>query len=222
MKVFGCFVAWFLIEAEVLASAAGTQEEQFLVAVQALKYHLSSFFKRWKGSHPSDKLTQPGDFTPKMLGDHSERKLKLKGAETWACLLFLHDFMSSIRSVLPAEGLRHIEAAGALIELVRTFQRAGPRLTPAEIASCWRSYYKFCSLTEHLPEMLIPKRHLIIHLLARLPEFGNPMIYSNWYDEHLNKLLKKACNAVSQQTFELALTQSMRHLLRHHSHPGRT
>ena len=69
------------------------------------------------------------------------------------------------------------------------------------------------TLTSHLDELQLPKRHVVSHMLERLHDFGNPMAYANWLDEHLNKLLKKACQAVSQQTFEMGLVQRMRFVL---------
>ena len=53
--------------AEVLAGAAGTQEEHVSAAVEVLTYHVPPFFKRWKTGHPPVKLTPLGDFTSTML-----------------------------------------------------------------------------------------------------------------------------------------------------------
>ena len=114
---------------------------------------------------------------------------------------------------MPAEARRYQEAADAIIGLMFVFKRVGARLTASEIEACWKHFNRFLTLTSHLDELQLPKRHVVSHMLERLHDFGNPMAYANWLDEHLNKLLKKACQAVSQQTFEEGLVQRMRFLL---------
>ena len=42
-----------------------------------------------------------------------------------------------------------------------------------------------------------------------LPRLGNPTLYSNWLDEALNRVLKKACRGISQRTFEASLLVRM-------------
>ena len=54
---------------------------------------------------------------------------------------------------------------------------------------------------------------MVLHLLRRMPFWGNPRCFSEWADEGLNKLLKGACRQVSQATFEVAVLSSMNALL---------
>ena len=61
--------------------------------------------------------------------------------------------------------------------------------------------------------MSLPKRHLTMHLLDRIPWFGNPALHANWGDEDLNRLLKACTRRVSQRTFEVVVLQQMRRLL---------
>ena len=71
----------------------------------------------------------------------------------------------------------------------------------------------FLERTQHIPERMLPKRHLTTHLLARVDFQGNPRLYANWQDESVNKTLKLACRTMSQTTFEPMLFLRMRHLL---------
>ena len=51
-------------------------------------------------------------------------------------------------------------------------------------------------------------------MIDNLTFFGNPEAYANWYDEHLNKILKATCRFASQFHFEGGVLDRMRHLLK--------
>ena len=60
--------------------------------------------------------------------------------------------------------------------------------------NCMRSYKRFMALMSRLNRKLakpIPKWHMVIHMLQRAVYQGNPTFYMVFYDESLNKLLKK-------------------------------
>ena len=78
---------------------------------------------------------------------------------------------------------------------------------------CNTRYLAFLRLTEG-DEAAAPKRHLAIHLFRRMVFFGNPRQYATWRDESLNKLLKSACQLMSQATFEPRVLAHMAYLLR--------
>ena len=62
-------------------------------------------------------------------------------------------------------------------------------------------------------EVYTPKNHLMLHLLRGLRYYGNPNVYSTWFDESLNKTLKARCRETSQATFEASVLYRMRELL---------
>ena len=68
--------------------------------------------------------------------------------------------------------------------------------------------------TETEEEMLIPKRHMAMHILERMIDLGNPKAYANWHDEDLNRDLKLSCRKVSQMHFERSLYVRMREWLK--------
>ena len=55
---------------------------------------------------------------------------------------------------------------------------------------------------------------MLMHVLQRMPNLGNPRFYANWMDETLNKHLKHSCRMVSQVNFERSLYIRMRELLK--------
>lgn len=62
-------------------------------------------------------------------------------------------------------------------------------------------------------EVFVPKFHVMLHMLANQRFQGNPLVYSNWEDETLNKTLKAACKFVSQSTFEVSVLLRMQTIL---------
>ena len=60
-------------------------------------------------------------------------------------------------------------------------------------------------------DMQIPKKHSVVHMLARIPYSGNPKDYASWMDESLNKDLRNACRKTTAfQNFERNLYIKMR------------
>ena len=128
-------------------------------------------------------------------------------------LLFVVGCLNKKRGRLDAMGGRLADAGSALCHMMHVFDRAGPRLTAMEINQCWHFWQRYCTLTQDLPELHIPNRHIILHMLDQLEHRGNPRYYSSWLGESLNKLLKGACRSLSQLTFEAVLLVNMEHLL---------
>ena len=213
MKSLGAYAMWLVLLSGVLAPNAGTQDEQLTIGIMAIKAHLFKWHKTRHQQNPKEKLTRVSDITRKMLGDPGTRNLKVKGADCWAALLFLIDFLTALRRRLPADCQRVVEAMAAIRDMVVVFQTAGIQLTEAEINSANPHYKRYVYLTQHIEQLLQPKRHIMWHMLERLEDFGNPIAYSNWYDEHLNKLLNMACRTASQHNFEEGLQSRMRPLL---------
>ena len=112
-----------------------------------------------------------------------------------------------------SDGVVLSEAADCIVNMVKEFDNNGVRLPEASIEVCWNMGLRFLNLTEAYEDQLIPKRHLLLHMLRALPVLGNPSFYSSWKDESNNKLLKLCCRKVSQSTFEISVLSAMRSVL---------
>ena len=110
---------------------------------------------------------------------------------------------------LPPDFAPLLEAATCLENLMQIFDEGPVRLPDATVQRCWELYARFCEMTDHLDELLLPKRHLFAHLLEGLGFRGNPKFYANWRDEGLNKLLRSSCRHQSQSTFDSSLLVRM-------------
>lgn len=94
------------------------------------------------------------------------------------------------------------EASHALDDMMAIWKTAGTTLTNLEVRRSMDHYSHFLSVTEFVDEAKTPKRHLFIHLIKKIPWFGNPWRYACFLDESLNKELKLACKTISQAAFE--------------------
>ena len=60
---------------------------------------------------------------------------------------------------------------------------------------------------------LLPKHHLMLHMLALVWWHGNPLSYSTWLDESLNTDLKKTLRNCHQHCFESSAFAKMEDVL---------
>ena len=150
----------------------------------------------------------------KLFGDISNKTLRTKASQTWTFLLYLMHAMDQRYNSLGATGPILVRAGAALVGLVRTFQKATHWMSGESFAMAWEYWKTFVSLTEADARQLIPKRHLMFHLLTEIPKFGTPRLYAVWMDEALNKELKAACRQLSQTTFEAAILLRFPRILR--------
>jgi hypothetical protein len=210
MQQFCKHLIWLMISSGMWGRT-GTNEETLETAVLACRFELGNFFKRRHREHPQELLTR-FKFSKRVVGDWSSRKLSTKAAETWSFLLFLLFKLGSGVGVLGDTGTRFLTAGRHLEELVLLWRHAGPSLSPVQIQACFDAWNAFLRLTNDVEELEMPKRHLFVHLLARIRYFGNPMRYAVWLDEGLNHRLKLACRTVSQHTFETFLLLRMQEL----------
>jgi hypothetical protein len=195
----------------------GTADEALELSCLAIKHELKSFYQKYRREHPQEKLTQIGSFNKKLLGDTAEPKLKTKGAETWGFCLYLLSKMAGITRLLDSSLTKMYKAGLALEALIRLWRPHGRHLPTHVVQTSFDLYSKYCLLTEGVAALELPKRHLVCHLLAKLPQMGNPQQYADWLDESLNKDLKKACRTVSQSTFERFLLLRFQETLRRSS-----
>ena len=60
---------------------------------------------------------------------------------------------------------------------------------------------------------MLPKHHMLVHAVRRVPFLGNPALYWNFYDEGLNKVLKQCCRNACQHMFEPLVFEKLRQTL---------
>lgn len=180
----GIFDAWSKVAIWTLIQEGAfceqpNQEETFQAAVVVIHHELKQFFRRKAAAGES--LTRV-TFRQKTLGDVNDKKLRTKAAETWGVMLYLVETCEARFRRLGQHGVCLWNAGQALVVMMRTLSSAGPVLAPVEIQRAFDHWCRFLSLTENLPGVLIPKRHLATHMLRKASFFGNPTRYATWRD----------------------------------------
>lgn len=212
MNSFCKHLLLFLIQ-EGMWGQRGQADETEQRAMLIIRAELRAFYRRRHEQNPGERLTRISVFSKKTIGDPSVKKLNTKGAETWGFLLYLLDRLPHSLNNLGPQAAQLLQAGRALERVVRVWDESGPTLSPAQVQECVDQWVVHMCLTADVPEVIIPKRHLVTHLLHNACAQGNPKRYANWLDEGLNRVLKKACRSVSQNTFESFLLLRMREIL---------
>jgi hypothetical protein len=208
-------ILWMLILSGVLASVALSLDMLVRTSVLALQNQLSAWYKRRHKAYPAEKLTRY-HLRESKVGTRHEPAFKAKAAEAYGFMLFLLDLLDRVHLRLPdpRRAKRLLRAGRALEELLRIWRHAKPRLSAEEIARSWKCFQEFMVATDGESECEIPKRHMLYHILEKIPIMGNPRSYANWTDETLGKNLKQSCRHASQRNFEVGLLRRMREWLR--------
>ena len=202
MQRFCSAFLWACLQMNVFEVPARTANERRAGACLIIKEQLQRFYGDYRRRHGKS-LTEISDFVPGMLGLLRKPKLKLKAAETWSFLLYIHDSIHSRYGdkLGPNRGV-WTRATDSLVEWMWIIQREGPQLSISAhdgLCECVRLH--LASL-KRLCISLIPKHHIWIHLTVNAGRDGNPRYYWTFLDEHLNGTLKKIMRRCHQTTFE--------------------
>ena len=206
-KNWGKLAIWCLLLSGIYA-AVGNAEEHLVVALLVMRNALNVFYNSPEGKG----YTRIHALAPKMIGTRNDKQLKTKGAETWGILKFLVMQLAVHGARLGHEGRTLHEAGCCLAQMQTIFNKAGMTIPQRQTQLGFELYSKFMVLMEPY-DAFTPKHHMVYHLLGNLAFFGNPRLYSTWFDESLNKLFKRVCKDTNQYNFEKAILLRMRRLL---------
>jgi hypothetical protein len=210
LGVFNVFVGamiWSMIVSGAWSSRMSNFEEQIKIGVIVFKQRIRAWYKARRRAGEKN-ITMISDLTRKMIGEPDDFKCSFKGAECWYVMRFLLDELQTA-GVKPA----FVQAGRYLERLIGLWRDADWRLSAQEISESWMCFTGFIACTSHEDKMDIPKKHQFMHVLRRLSLAGNPMWYTCWKWEALNKPLKRSCRNISQQGFELTVLNAMGRLL---------
>ena len=182
------------------------QDEWLRSALQVLKTRIQAFYKQHDRANPTAKLTRKDRLKMSTFGTPTNKVCKLKGAQTYGFVCFLAEEFK--RWPGWADGIRMGEAANCLVSLVRLWDQSNWSMSNASIQKSFDIAKRFLVLTRNM-DVMVPKRHEMLHLLRGMKFLGNPRFYSNWKDEALNSLLKQCCRGLSQYTFEATVLTAM-------------
>ena len=198
-------VIWIIIDSDLLVSAHNIDEKLDLFVLR-LKTLMRQFYTTQRDLGVL--LTRVGDWSVKMLGTRDQKSIRTKGMETYGVLRFL----ISLCETLPAlpQQQTWVLSGRCLVDLIELWRGAAWRLTAPQIIQSFALANRYGALTAGIPQLELPKRHLMLHLINDLQQYGNPWWYDTFTDESNNKILKQTCRMQSQVTFERSVLPAMR------------
>lgn len=167
-----------------------------------LRRKLEVFYRRERTLAPDPRAVYSvGRLTLQMLGDLSAPKLKAKAAECRGMLPFAAELLGEHVSSMGDRGRFLLLAARSLIRIYQLL-RENPRVMPHDVRTelmdqMLRMLHSYKEAGGHL----VPKHHLMFHLIRNVSEHGNARAYHCFYDESLNGKIAKIASKLHPRTF---------------------
>ena len=120
---------WFLI-GRGKWGVVGTLDERIQVAALKIRFELEQWLK---SRRRSQKQLTAAHINAKKIGTNSDRKLKLKGAETYTFFLFLLHILEKDMNRWGENGLRYLHAFRHMSRMVDIFHEADNVMTAGQI-----------------------------------------------------------------------------------------
>jgi hypothetical protein len=145
-----------------------------------------------------------------MIGTAANQCCATKAAETGTLIEFCRDLLKEHRQVLPAQGAALIVVGDALVKLRNLMRESPRRLSPlqaqamVDAAKCASAH----RLAAGIP--FSPKWHLMLHLVSRAWQWGNPAYYGTFLDESLNGRLARMAATCHRMTWHSSVVAAFR------------
>jgi len=153
------------------------------------------------------KLDKVWNLSILMLGKSHRPTLNAKAKECHGLLefavLMLEKFKSKIprNSDIKTDWINLIEAGKAAMQFDSVLKNGGQILSDAERLQLFVSYQRFASLFTKADGEVIPKFHLMYHLIFRSKYSGNPIFHQTYYHEHVNGKIAKVARSCHRSTW---------------------
>ena len=202
MLSWSVFALWSLLDANIWGANAASEFEGKVISLAVIKIALNTCYVEYDEAHPGHPCTRLTDLTPKMVGlGGSVKRLKTKAMETFYIVTFLVQLLPAHLGALGPSGISILESGRCLLNFVAMLKRAPVVISysvAGELLDVWKRYM---TLVEPF-DIYTPKAHLTYHMVLRSMRQGNPWGYNTFFDEGLNKLLKRTLRLCHQATFE--------------------
>ena len=144
--------------------------------------------RRWYSANNIDHSYRIGDLTQGMLGKQGLPDFSGKAMECGVLMRWAHDFAQTHRARLRA-GDELYAAGEPLIRYYAILKECTLRVPLVKCQELLDCVLRHVHLLRSAHCRLLPKHHLWAHMTLRVPQFGNPIYYSTFLDETLNKVI---------------------------------
>ncbi|CAE7293625.1 unnamed protein product [Symbiodinium sp. CCMP2592] len=189
------------------------KEEADKLALLHLRAELWSFYKRRRESDEDWKRkgSEVWNLTLTMIAG---KYLKAKAAETHGLLNFVVDRLAKhseqLASTTEAASVDLLLRAGTAAMDFDAVLAAHPRAVDADTcALLFDNYNRFICLAARAQIPLMPKCHMMYHMIQRALLKGNPRFYSTYIDESLNGAIARVCRSVHRRGWALAVYRKL-------------
>ena len=117
-------------------ASAGTQEERLKLNLIGMANDLLHFYKAADAGRKS-KLTRISKMSKKTVGEVADQKLKSKGAETYALLLYCIHALERDHERLGADVVPLLETCECMSRIIDIFNASGANIPPADQRRCY-------------------------------------------------------------------------------------
>ncbi len=145
-----------------------------------------------------------------MIGSSANPCLATKAAETGTLLEFVRDLVGQHRAQLGPQGAALLRVGDGLVSLRDAMRSAPRRLSAQQAQQLVDAAKQAMAHREAAGIGLSPKWHLMLHIVAKAFEWGNPHYYSTFLDESLNGLLAKMAKACHRLTWHRSVLAAFR------------
>ena len=144
-----------------------------------------------------------------MLGASENPSLHAKAAESYGLLLFvrhllsehLADFEERADRAMCDKAKHLCEASKAAVRFEETFAKPIRHVSRREAEQALGSYKRFLRFYSQAGLNLLPKCHLMFHLIQRCLSKGNPKRYSTYRDESFNGVVARIARSSHRRTW---------------------
>ena len=144
----------------------------------------------------------------------AEKALKCKAAETHGLLRFAVMTLEKYHTILQRCEQSHMfdlllragRAAEAFDHIMAQYSRKIPEDACDELHA---KYHRFIQLCCRAGVPVLPKSHLMQHLVAQARQKGNPRTFSTYVDESYNGAIAKVCRSVHRRNWAMAVYRKL-------------
>ncbi len=142
-----------------------------------------------------------------MLGKRRQPSLSAKAAETHGllefCVVLPDIYMPRMRTQDQLLCANLLKAAGQeALKFDAVISRNDRNMPEAEKGAMHFSFMRFATLYQRANGHIIPKFHLMLHMICRVAGNGNPRFYSTYKDESLNGVIARIARSCHRRFWE--------------------
>ena len=192
---------WLLISSRVFGPFDGVAARDEL-SVLSLRHDLWAWYAAEAQAHPGKHIHRLENLSLGMLGSATKPKLNTKAAETKTLVGFCLAELKKFRDTIPrGPGSCLIGIGEAMTEMIDLFDSCPRVLAPANVQRLYDLIKRIFNCWAGAQLGMVPKMHMMLHLVERCRTHGNPAYYSTFLDESLNRTLRDIARAAHATTW---------------------